>query len=238
LDPTESREEPLFFDEVPLPVFTSHDIDRCNTASEAFDAAKSIRIAFAGPAGIDPEFALGSVIDFTCSPPRRHAFLEVQSCVVNVTMGSPTLTIGPPPGLSTQALESWQERRAEQEYQAKLEAQRTTLEPAFLEPRAVKVLQYLAVAKPGADVLYKIYELLEEHPKKRATFHERFGVSANEFKRFKDSVHNATVSGDWARHAYHETPKTADPMSKGEAESFVSDLAAQWLQHVRVNAPR
>ena len=225
------------FDDVQLPAITSHEIDQCNSAAEVFELGKKVRTALSGPARIDPEFALGSVIEYSFVPPRRHAFLEPQGGTAKATGGVAELTIGPPPGLTASALEDWHMARAEQEYQAKLEAQRTKLEPAYLEPRAAKVIEYLAVKDPGAEVLYKIYELLEGHPNNRTAFHAQFGLSAHEFRRFADSVHNPTVSGDWARHAYPDTPKTTNPMSKSEAENFVRGMADRWLAHVRAGLP-
>ncbi len=220
-----------------FPAFTSQEIEQCKTAAEVYEVAKRVRSAFSGPAQIDPDFNLGLVVEFSSSPPRRHAFLEVQSAVLKMTAGTVTLTVGPPMGLSPEALDAGKRNLAEQEYQSKLEAQRAKLEPAYVEPRAVKVLQYLAAASPSAEVLYKLYELIEEHPNKRAVLHAQFGIRANDFKRFQDSVHNPAVSGDWARHAYFDTPRTTNPMSRSEAESFVRELAERWLQHIRASLP-
>jgi hypothetical protein len=223
-------------DGVQYPALWSQEMDQCKTAAEAFEIAKKVRSAFTGSAQVDPEFTLGSVVDYASSPPRRHTFLEVQPGVIKMTAGTVTITVGPPVGLSAEELEAWRTNRAEQEYQTKLEAQRSRLEPAYLERRAAKVLEYLAVASPSAEVLYKIYELVEEHPSKRAAVHSQLGISAIDFERFQDSVHNPTVSGDWARHAYHRTPRTTNPMSKSEAEGFARGIAERWLNHLRTSA--
>lgn len=224
-------------DGVQFPAFTSPELDQCNSAAEVFEVGKKVRDAFRGPAQIDPQFTLGSVEDYSSTPPRRHAFLGVQPAVHTMTMGAATLTVGPPAGLLPEELETWRRDREEQEYQSRLDAQRKRLEPAYLEARAVKVLDYLATVAPRAEVLYKIYELIEEHPDYRTAFHAKFGIPANEFRRFKDTVHNPAVSGDWARHAYLDTPKTPNPMSKSEAESFVRTLADRWLAHIRTGLP-
>jgi hypothetical protein len=224
-------------DGVQFPVLASPELDQCNSAVEVFAIAKKVRDTFRGPAQIDPQFTLGSVEDYSSMPPRRHAFLEVQTAVQTITMCTATLTVGPPAGLSPEELEAWRRDREEQEYQSRLDAQRKRLEPAYSEPRAAKVLEYLATTAPRAEVVYKIYELIEEHPDYRTAFQAKFGISANEFKRFKDAVHNPAVSGDWARHAYLDTPKTPNPMSKSEAESFVRTLADRWLAHIRTGLP-
>jgi hypothetical protein len=224
-------------DGVQYPALWSQEMDQCNTAAEAFELAKKVRSAFAGPAQVDPEFTLGSVVDYTSSPPSRHAFLEVQSCVSKATVGTVTISVGPPTGLSAAELEAWRKNRVEQEYQTKLETQRSRLEPAYLERRAAKVLEHLAIASPSAEVLYKIYELVEEHPSKRAAVQAQLGISVIDFKRFQDSVHNPAVSGDWARHAYHDTPRTTNPMSKSEAEGFARGIAERWLKHLRTSTP-
>ncbi len=50
---------------------------------------------------------------------------------------------------------------------------------------------------------------------------------------FSDAVHNPVVSGDLARHAYEKDPKTSNPMTIREAETFVMQLAERWLASVR-----
>ena len=100
-----------------------------------------------------------------------------------------------------------------------------------------KLLEYLSGTCLSAETVYKIYELVEEHPNKRSSFHAKSGVSADEFARFTDALHNASVSGDWARHAYAKPPKTSNPMSRSEAEQFARNLADQWLKDVRASVP-
>ena len=156
---------------------------------------------------------------------------------MTMSVGKPTLTVSPPPGLSKDQLAEWQAKRSEQEYQAKLETQREKLEPAFLCSRASKVLELLVIEDPTGETLYKIYELAEGHPSRRSSFHDRFGVSKDEFDRFGDAVHNPVVSGDWARHAYENKPRTSNPMSMGEADAFIRELAKKWLASIRKARP-
>lgn len=215
----------------------SPTIDMCVSAADAFEMAKAVRTAFKGPAQIDPDFALGSVIDYSTNPPRRHAFLEVDSCVHTTTGGTATLTVSPPSGLSPAELERWKADYEERQYQAKLERQRARLEPAYICPKAAKVIELLSHEMPSAETVYKIYELTEGHPDNRADFHRQFGVSREQFNRFRDAVHNPSVSGDWARHAYHGEPRTSNPMTKGEAEIFVREIAARWLNSLRRPIP-
>lgn len=51
-------------DELPNVAFTSAKVDECATAHEVFEIAKRVRGAFIGSANIDPDFKLGSVIDY------------------------------------------------------------------------------------------------------------------------------------------------------------------------------
>jgi hypothetical protein len=220
-------------DGIEFDAFTSPSLDQYDTAGEVWSEAKHLRQAFTGPAGIDPEFTLGSVIDYSSDPPKRHAFLEPEPIQITVSFGKPTLIVSPPLGLSKNQLAEWYEKHAEQEYQAKLEAQRAKLEPAYLCSRASKVLELLAIDDPTGETLYKIYELAEGHPSRRSNFHNRFGVSKDEFDRFGDAVHNPAVSGDWARHAYESKPRTSNPMSMNEAEAFIRELAKKWLASIR-----
>lgn len=218
---------------IEYPALASPEIDACSTAADAFEKAKAVRAAFKGPAQIDPDFVLGSVIDYSTSPPRRHAFVEVESCVMKMTMGTPTITISPPKGLSSIELEQWKADYEKRKYKTELERQRSKLEPAYLSARASNVIKLLAVDKPTAEIIYKIYELAEGHPDNRAAFHQQLGISREQFNRFRDAVHNPSVTGDWARHAYHDIPRTPNPMTKGEAETFVREIASKWLQSLR-----
>lgn len=211
----------------------SPEIDACLTAADAFETAKAVREAFKGPAQIDPDFVLGSVIDYSITPPRRHAFIEVESCVMRMTTGTATITISPPKGLSPTELEQWKTDHEERQYQTELKRQRSRLEPAYLSTRAAKVIELLSLDKPTAETIYKIYELAEGHPGNRTDFHQKLSVSQERFDRFKDAVHNPSVTGDWARHAYHGKTKTQNPMTKGEAEAFVREIAAKWLHSLR-----
>ncbi|HEY3308250.1 MAG TPA: hypothetical protein VGJ93_07320 [Desulfuromonadaceae bacterium] len=222
-------------DGIQFPAFTSPEIDRCVTAADVYDRAKQLRAAIAGPAQIDPDFALGVVIDFSTDPPKQHGFLEVESLISKSTIGNITLTIAPPNGLSVAELERWERERDEQLYQNKLEDQRARLEPAFRSSRAAKVLQLLSIEMPSGETLNKIYELAEGHPDNRVAFLHQVGVSREQFRRFQDAVHNPRVSGDWARHGYDDIPKTNNPMSRAEAEQFVRQIAAEWLHFVRTS---
>jgi len=219
---------------IEFPALASPEIDACATASDAFEKAKAVRAVFKEPTQIDPEFTLGSVIDYSSSPPKRHAFLEVDSSVMTMSAGNVTITVSPPKGLSLAELKRWTAEYEENQYQAKLERQRSMIEPAFFSARAAKVIELLAIDKPSAEIIYKIYEFAEGHPENRLDFHQQFGIPREQFNRFKDAVHNPSVTGDWARHAYHDTPKTLNPMTKSEAEMFVRDIANKWLKTLRL----
>lgn len=229
----------FLIDGIQYPAFTSAEINAYDSAINVFENAKHLRSALTGPAQIASTFVLGDVIDFSSDPPKRHAFMETESSVIRCCSGEASLTItSPSMGLSVEELEKWEKDYAEQEYQAKLERQRARLEPAFWNSQAAKVLELLSKKNPSGETLYKIYELAEGNPTRRKEFHAQLGISKVEFNRFQDAVHNPTVSGDWARHAYDAPPKTDNPMSKGEAEHFVRQIAATWLKHVRISSQK
>jgi ATP-dependent exoDNAse (exonuclease V) alpha subunit len=211
----------------------SESLDTLTNAADVWDHAKRLRELVANVTEIDPEFALGPVVDLSGEVPKRHHFLEVESCISTTSVGSVTLSVHPPDDLSAQQLCEWTRRRAEQEYQTRLEAQRAMLEPAFRDPRAAKLLHLLKRKSHTGETLNKIYELAEGHPSRRKEFQARFGISEVEFKRFADAVHNPIVSGDLARHAYEDKPKTANPMSLAEAEAFAKGIAQRWLASLR-----
>lgn len=207
--------------------------DKLQTANEVWEEAKKVRSAFIGPASIDTEFRLGSVVDYSTEERKRHAFLEVESICSTESLGSVTLTVSPPKDLSIKELKKREEDRAEQEYQSKLERQREKLEPAFLENNAPKVLELLSKEIQTGESLYKTYELMEGHPSNRKVFQKQFNTPKNEFKRFSDAVHNSVVSGDFARHAYQDKPKTVDSMTIVEAGNFIRTLSKSWLVSIR-----
>lgn len=215
------------------PALSSPTIDACATAAEAFEIAKDVRAAFKGPAKVDPEFALGSVIDYSTTPARHHAFLEATPCVMRITCNTATITTSPPEALSPDQLAKWHEEHNERQYQAVLERQRALLEPAFLDPKASKAIELLGIENPSGETLYKIYELAEGRPSNRTEFHAEFEIDKEQFNRFKDAVHNPAVTGDWARHAYQQKLNSTDPMTRTEAEQFVRRVSDRWLQSIR-----
>ena len=214
-------------------VFWSEILENCLDSNEVWEEAKRLRDLISKVTEIDPEIVLGPVLDLSTSEIKRYQFLEVQSGIIATASISAKLTVSPPVGLSEEQLAEWNERREEQLYQSKLEAQRAKLEPAFKEPRAVKILNLLKLDTHNGESLYKIYELAEGHPSNRNDFQARFVIDRDEFKRFADAVHNPVVSGELARHAYEDRPKTSNPMSFAEAQSFVLDIAKRWLASLR-----
>lgn len=218
-------------EEIDYLALTSPEIEMSLTPDEVFKKAKAVRAAFKGTT--DPEFELGSVIDYSTNPPRRHTFLEIEPLVITLTMGTITATISPPAGLSANELTQWETEHEERQYQAKLERQLSKLEPAYFNKNAAKVIELLSVDEPRAEILYKVYELAEGPVKNRAHFHRQFGITQDQFDRFRDAIHNPSVHDKWARHANPSTPRTLNPMTKEEAVAFIREIATQWLQSLR-----
>lgn len=214
-------------------VLWSTSLETCKSASEVWEEAKRLRDLISRVTEIDPDFTLGPVLDLSSGVPKRQHFLEVESGIIMTDASNLTLTVSPSEEMSSEQIAEWKKRKSEQEYQVRLEAQQAKLEPAFREPRAAKVLQLLKQKPHTGESLYKIYELAEGHPSSRKEFQARFGIPHEQFMRFKDAVHNPVVSGDLARHAYEDKPKTSNPMSISEAESFVVDIASRWLASLR-----
>lgn len=214
-------------------VFSSDEMARCTAAADVFELAKKVRSVFLGSANIDEEFQLGNVVEYSCTPPRRHAFLEVASCVCHATGSSASITIGPPQSLNEEELAAWNREQEERNYQAQLQRQLERAVPTFHNENASLVLEFLNLKEQTGETLFKVFELMvgdadNERVKKR--FLTSFGVSDEEFRRFSDAVHNRTVSGNWARHATMRQPKSGQPMSKAEAEAFVRRLVDEWLK--------
>lgn len=212
------------------PAFTSPEINECDTYLEAYEIGKQLRSTFMG-SQVDPIFSLAGVIDYSLDPPASHEFVTPDPVVAELTVCDPTVSILPPEDLSDTELQEWEFQNAEIEYQNELETQSIRLAAVFNSPNAEKVLTRLAVERPSGNVIYEIYELMEGHPRNRVDFQSQFGITKIDFNRFRDSVHNHSVSGDWARHTYNEEPRTENPMTKNEAESFVRYIAEKWLRH-------
>jgi hypothetical protein len=174
----------------------SSAIEACETAAEVFEIAKNVRAAFSGPSQVDSDFTLGSVIEFSTNLPRYHVFLEAGSCVQINSCSGGAITLPPPAGLSPAELLRWHTDNEELKYQALLEQQLSRLEPAFTNSKAAKVLELLSIKNPSAEVVYKIYELAEGPLSSRVVFHKQFAISQDDFNRFRDAVHNPSVSGD------------------------------------------
>jgi hypothetical protein len=222
-------------DGVEYPALHSPALDACETAGEVLEIAKEVQATFKGPAKIDTDFELGNVIEYTTTPPRRHAFFEVTDTVLTIAIFPPSITITPPKELSPAERERWNAEQAENQYQEKLEHQRTFLVPAYFNPKAAKLIELLAIENPSGVTLYKIYELAEGDKSNRETFQTKFGITKNSFNRFKDAVHNPAVSGDWARHASPSKLNSNNPMSKTEAKEFIHEIAIKWLKSIRQN---
>lgn len=223
-------------DGIEFPAFTSLLINSCSNDQQVFEIAKQLRSAFyCGTPQIDSQFTLGAVINYSANPPRRNHFLEGESVTCRSTVGTSTVTVTPPRGLSEKELEIWQAEKADSEYQTKLKHQRSRLEPAFWSNRAKKVLELLAIEQQSGEILWKIYELAQAGAGNRENFHDQFCISKDQFDRFKDAVHSPYVSGDLARHAYGRRPKTTNPMSLPEAKQFIHHIAYQWLKSVQTN---
>lgn len=207
-----------------------------DTKEEVWAEAKRLREAMTGPSNIDSDFTLGAIIDYSTDIPKRHHFLEVHDSILAFSSFSATITVSPSIELSEEKLKEWYEAQAEQEYQATLQLQRSKLVPVFLEPRASKLLKLLQSDINNGETIYKIYELMEKHPKERKLFQTRFGISKEEFNRFKDAVHNPLVSGDLARHEYQQELNSINPMTIHEAKSFVEQLANRWLSTITTSS--
>jgi hypothetical protein len=212
--------------------FSSSEIDKCSTAQDAIEIARRLRSALK-TTQLDAEFSLGAVIDYSTTPPCSHQFLEVDSCIINVSTFFPvTLTVSPPTNLPPVELEQWIKNQEEQQYQYNLQKELSTLIPASFNPSAKEVVKLLDVESPTGEVLYKIYELMEGHPNNRNKFQTAFNIAKETFKRFGSAVHNPSVTGHWARHAYDQEP-VPNPMTKAEAEEFIRALAKKWFEAIR-----
>jgi len=214
-------------------VFSSDEMAQCTTAADVFEQAKKVRSVFLGSASLDEKFQLGNVVDYSCSPPKHYAFLEVACCISNMTCSVASISTGPPQGLNEEQLAAWDREQDERKYQAHLRRQLERAVPAYRNENASLVLEFLNLKEQTGETLFKIFELIvgdadNERVKKR--FLASFGVSDEKFRRFSDAVHNRAVSGNWARHATMRQPKSGQPMSKAEAEAFIRSLADKWLK--------
>ncbi len=211
--------------------FSGPEIDTCATSHDAIKIARKVRSAFK-IAEIDPEFSLGAAIDFSVDPPTSHHFIEADSGVLTISIFPAKFTVFPSTNLSPTEGEQWLKNHEEQQHQLKLNDHLSTLIPAYSNLNAAKVFELLSIEPQTAVNLWKIYELIR-NGKKDSIIQEQFGIENNDFLRFKDRIHNASVSGDYARHANDDKPHTDNPMSKSEAEAFINNIAKKWFKTIR-----
>ena len=213
-------------------------LDECDGALAAFEVAKKVRSALMarsalpGENRVDPEFRLGAVYDFSQHPPSCHHVLEARGVESRAKVGTVHVTIDPPEGSAPEREAEWRSVQAEAQYQHDLHRQSVRVKACFRSASVEKALALLAEPGLTGEILYKVYELAEGDPKQRGEFHKRMGISQAEFDRFKDVIHNPKVSGDWARHAREDPPRTARPMSRQEAERFVRAVVERWIETV------
>lgn len=80
----------------------------------------------------------------------------------------------------------------------------------------------------GWGDLYKIYELLEHAAEGRLK--ERTGISQSQEEAFTASANDAGISGIQARHAIPRKQQAKRSMTIREAQEFVRQMLAAWLQ--------
>jgi len=211
-------------------VIVGEGLDSLDSAGEVWERAKQLARSFTGSASIDDEFAVGAVYDFSTDPPRRHVFAEGKVAALSATVHAAAVTISPPAGLTEEEIKQRQAKAEEQRYQNDLSAMRERLRAVYFKPKAERVLQLLASERQTGETLYKVYELVIDGDGKR--FIAYLGVEKETIGRFKDAVHNAAVSGDFARHATANRPRSEHPMTPDEAEAFIRSLVNSWLRWI------
>ena len=209
-------------------VLYNPEFDRLKSPSEALTMIHKLKDIIQNT-GIDGEFFLGAVFDYSSEKTAQYISLEEEIIATEGKFNESSLTVLAPSELSKAQKESWKNKHREREYETKLRSQRVRLKAAIKDPRVSRVLTLLSNKSPTGETLYKAYEIMEEHPSKRQQFHSQFNIPVNEFKRFGDTVHNQAVSGELARHAYKEKPKTTNPMTFNEATRFIEELANSWI---------
>jgi hypothetical protein len=207
------------------PAITSTDIDSCLTAKYAYEKVKHVRNIIKEITQFDQHFELGSVIDYSVDPPCRQALFEANITSKSTIKANLTSSIE---NLSPSEIENYED----QQYKVKLNDQLSILIPAYSNPNAVKVIELLSLDPQTGESLYKIYELMESHPNNRDKFQKDLNITKETFNRFGSAVHNPSVTGDWARHAYDKKP-VPNPMTKSEAEEFIRNLANKWFESIR-----
>jgi hypothetical protein len=213
-------------------VIVCEGLDLLDSAGEVWERAKQLARSFTGSASIDDEFAVGAVYDFSTDPPRRHVFAEGKVAALSVTVHAAAVTISPPPGLTHEEIERRKARVEEQRYQRELGAKTDRLLAVYSEPRAERVLALLAKEEQTGESLFKVYELMAGENRAERRFLRQFELDMDTIDRFKDAVHNASVTGDWARHATERRPRTDNPMSPEEAERFIRIVVERWISKV------
>jgi hypothetical protein len=210
-------------------------IDQHVTSEEAFAAAARVRAALRGPGLPDPEFEVGAVVDQSTG--QRHYRMESAAGRITLTGHAVMLHIAATASLLPEEREAAQFRQAEAEHTRRLVLMSRNARAAYKRDEAKIVLELLQRPTFDSKAVWGVWESIKAcfrgHGEDACRNH--FGISLDEFQRFKEAVQKPAVSGEWARHVVGQPPTTANPMSIAEAKEFIRRVAERWLDDVAAN---
>lgn len=101
---------------------------------------------------------------------------------------------------------------------------------ARMNPNVAKALRLRGTSKRKWVDLYRLFEVIEGDVGGIDTIAREGWATKNSIKRFKHTANSPGAIGDSARHGKESTNPPSDPMSIGEAVSFVDSILHNWLR--------
>jgi hypothetical protein len=92
-----------------------------------------------------------------------------------------------------------------------------------------KVFKYLEIGNDDIDILYKIYEIIEDDVGGEKVITENKWASSNKIGLFRRTANSPDAIGIKARHGVQKNQPPLKPMSLNESKSFISQLLKYWL---------
>jgi hypothetical protein len=173
-------------------------------------------------------FQIGHVLEELDHGERQmHVFLSPRGTAMCFGMGAPSLTVERGLSLSEADRRRIEEEEREEAYQKNRRKATSLLVSALDNERALQV-QRLLRKQLTSQTMWHIAELIQADMGSAM----KDLVSRNEKARFDRSINHPDVFGEQARHIISQQEPPPKPMSMDEAQAFIRDLAARWLERL------
>ena len=209
----------------------SDRFESLSTSSEVWKLAERVRDVTSEVSSTIPgasvSFSLGDLHEQKEDGSRsKHMFVSVSMAAqLKMTAHAVVVKVTPSTEISKEEKARLEAERREREYQEKLALVSSRVSSAFLDERALKVHRFLQ-QELTPQRRGHIMDLIQDDPgQDLASF-----ASKRNLSRFYRSINHPDVFGDESRHITSNEEPPPNPMSLGEAQTFVSNVADSWFR--------